>query len=84
MGNHAVEASPQAYARIGRALYLVIIVLGAFAEGFDANKLIAPGDAATRSFAYAIARNWWCRWRWTCFIAAVRLSIVDGLSGPVM
>lgn len=47
MGNHAVEASPQAYARIGGALYLVIIVLGAFAEGFDANKLIAPGDAAT-------------------------------------
>ena len=47
MGNHAVEASPQAYARIGGAFYLVIIVLGAFAEGFDANKLIAPGDAAT-------------------------------------
>jgi prophage regulatory protein len=34
MGNHTVEASPQAYARIGGALYLVIIVLGAFAEGF--------------------------------------------------
>jgi hypothetical protein len=46
-GNYTVEASPQANARIGGALYLVIIVLGAFAEGFVANKLVAPGDAAT-------------------------------------
>jgi hypothetical protein len=48
MGNHAVEASPQAYARIGGALYLVVLVLGAFfVKGFVANKLIAPGDVAT-------------------------------------
>ena len=47
MAIQTVEASPQAYARIGGALYLIIIVLGAFAEGFVANKLIAPGDAAT-------------------------------------
>lgn len=46
MTNQTVEASPQAYARTGGALYLLIIVLGAFAEGFVANKLIAPGDAA--------------------------------------
>jgi hypothetical protein len=47
MGNYTVETSPQAYARIGGAFYLVIIVLGAFAEGFVQNKLVAPGDAAT-------------------------------------
>ena len=47
MGSHTVEASPQAYALIGGVLYLVIIVLGAFAEGFVAHKLIALGDAAT-------------------------------------
>jgi hypothetical protein len=47
MATQTVEARPQAYARIGGALYLLIIVLGAFAEGFVANKLIAPGDAAT-------------------------------------
>jgi hypothetical protein len=47
MAIQTVEASPQAYARIGGALYLIIIVLGAFAEGFVANKLVAPGDAAT-------------------------------------
>jgi hypothetical protein len=42
-----VESSPQAYARIGGVLYLVIIVLGAFAEGFVTNSLVVPGDAAT-------------------------------------
>jgi hypothetical protein len=39
--------SPQRYARIGGLLYLVVIVLGAFAEGFVTNKLIVPGDAAS-------------------------------------
>ena len=47
MANITVENSPQRYARIGGALYLAIIVLGAFAEGFVANKLIVAGDAAT-------------------------------------
>lgn len=42
----SVERSPQLYARIGGALYLAIIVLGAFAEGFIANSLVVPGDAA--------------------------------------
>ena len=37
---------PQRYARLGGALYLAIIVLGAFAEGFVGNKLIVSGDAA--------------------------------------
>ena len=40
------EKSPQVYARIGGALYLVIIVLGIFAEGFVNTKLIVSGDAA--------------------------------------
>jgi hypothetical protein len=47
MAKQTVEISPQGYARIGGALYLVIIVLGAFAEGFVTNKLVVPGDAAT-------------------------------------
>ena len=47
MANITVENSPQRYARIGGALYLAIIVLGAFAEGFVANKLVVAGDAAT-------------------------------------
>jgi hypothetical protein len=47
MANITVENSPQRYARTGGALYLAIIVLGAFAEGFVANKLVVAGDAAT-------------------------------------
>ena len=46
MANHSVEDSPQAYARVGGALYLAIIVLGVFAEGFVSNKLVVS-DAAT-------------------------------------
>jgi hypothetical protein len=42
----SVETSPQRYARLGGALYLAIILLGIFAEGFVANKLIVSGDAA--------------------------------------
>jgi hypothetical protein len=41
-----IATSPQLYARTGGALYLAIIVLGGFAEGFVANKLVAAGDAA--------------------------------------
>ena len=45
MANHTIEEYPQRYARIGGALYLAIILLGAFAEGFVANKLVVSGDA---------------------------------------
>lgn len=55
----SVEAFPQAYARIGGALYLLIIVLGAFAEGFVANQLIAPGDAATTAHNIMVAPGLW-------------------------
>jgi hypothetical protein len=47
MADKTVENFPQQYARIGGALYLAIILLGAFAEGFVANKLVVTGDAAT-------------------------------------
>jgi hypothetical protein len=59
MANQTVEASPQAYARIGGGLYLVIIVLGAFAEGYVASKLIAPGDAATTAHNIMAAHGLW-------------------------
>ena len=47
MASPTVETSPQRYARIGGVLYLLIIVLGAFVEGYVTNKLVVPGDAAT-------------------------------------
>ena len=59
MASRSVEAFPQAYARIGGALYLMIIVLGAFAEGFVTNKLIAPGDAATSAHNIMVAPGLW-------------------------
>jgi hypothetical protein len=59
IASQTVESSPQPYARIGGALYLAIIVLGAFAEGFVANKLIASGDAATTAANILAAPGLW-------------------------
>ncbi len=54
-----VEDSPQPYARIGGVLYLAIIVLGAFAEGFVANKLVVSGDAATTAHNILASPGLW-------------------------
>jgi hypothetical protein len=43
----------------GGALSLVIIVLGAIAEGFVANNFIAPGDAATTAHKIMAAPALW-------------------------
>ena len=51
MKHSAVQASPQAYARIGGVLYLIIIACGLFAEAFVRDKLTVPADAT------ATARN---------------------------
>jgi hypothetical protein len=59
MANQGVEKTPQRYARIGGALYLAIIVLGAFAEGFVADKLVVPGDAATTAHNILASPELW-------------------------
>ena len=41
-----VETSPQLYARVGGALYLIIIVLGLFGEAFVRDRLAVSGDAS--------------------------------------
>jgi hypothetical protein len=46
MVDRTVETSPQVYARIGGALYLINIVLGFFGEAFVRGRLIVSGDAA--------------------------------------
>ncbi|HVP34737.1 MAG TPA: DUF4386 domain-containing protein [Steroidobacteraceae bacterium] len=56
--SHTVETAPQAYARTGGALYLVIIVLGAFAEGYVAGKLLAS-DVATTAHNILASRLLW-------------------------
>jgi uncharacterized protein DUF4386 len=47
MADRTVESSPQLYARIGGALYLIIIVIGLFGEMFVRDKLVVTGDATT-------------------------------------
>lgn len=51
MINRSPETSPQVYARIGGAMYLVIILLGSFGEIFVRGSNVVSGDAA------ATARN---------------------------
>jgi hypothetical protein len=57
--NKTVASSPQIYARTGGALYLAIIVLGAFAEGFVANKLVVSGDAAATAHNILASPDLW-------------------------
>ena len=45
MTDRTVESSPQLYARVGGALYLIIIVIGLFGEMFVRDRLIVSGDA---------------------------------------
>ncbi len=45
MTDRALELSPQAYARIGGTLYLIIIAAGLFGELFVRGQLVVPGDA---------------------------------------
>jgi hypothetical protein len=59
MAIQTVGNSPQRYARTGGALYLAIIVLGAFAEGFVANKLLVPGDAAATAHNILASPGLW-------------------------
>jgi hypothetical protein len=54
-----IEEFPQRYARIGGALYLAIILLGAFAEGFVANKLVVSGDAAATAHNILTSPGLW-------------------------
>lgn len=59
MTHQSIEYFPQRYARTGGALYLAIIVLGAFAEGFVANRLVVPGDAALTAQNILAAPQLW-------------------------
>jgi Domain of unknown function (DUF4386) len=59
MPNRYAEFSPQRYARLGGALYLAIIVLGAFAEGFVTSKLIVSADAAATAHNILTSSSLW-------------------------
>ncbi|GAA4023845.1 DUF4386 domain-containing protein [Hymenobacter glaciei] len=58
MLNRTIATSPLWYARLGGALYLVIILFGAFSEGFVNSKLMAA-DAATTAHNIIASPGLW-------------------------
>jgi hypothetical protein len=59
MTDHSVETSPQIYARIGGALYLIIIGLGIFGEAFVRNRIIVSGDPAATAANITSMESLW-------------------------
>jgi hypothetical protein len=57
--NRPVETSPQAYARFGGVVYLMIIVAGIFGEMFVRNALVVWGDAAATASHIQASRLLW-------------------------
>ena len=58
MPDRPFASSPSRYARFGGALYLVIILLGGFSEGFVNSKLMASTAAATAQLILAAPSLW--------------------------
>jgi hypothetical protein len=59
MRNHSVETSPQVYARIGGALYLIIIALGIFAQVFVRDRIVVSGDPAATAANITSMESLW-------------------------
>jgi hypothetical protein len=54
-----VETSPQVYARIGGALYLIIIVIGFCSEFFVRDKLVVSGDVTATAGNITASESLW-------------------------
>ncbi|HKW34819.1 MAG TPA: DUF4386 domain-containing protein [Candidatus Acidoferrum sp.] len=59
MMDRTIGSSPQLYARVGGALYLVIIVIGLLGEAFVRDKLIVSGDAAATAKNIMASESLW-------------------------
>ena len=59
MTDRTVESSPQLYARIGGAFYLIIIIIGLFGEMFVRDKLIVSGDATATAKNIMASESLW-------------------------
>ncbi|MFL6234554.1 MAG: DUF4386 domain-containing protein [Thermoanaerobaculia bacterium] len=59
MARPTVEASPQAYARIGGVLYLIIIVAGVLGEIFIRGRIIVSGDAMATANNIMASQSLW-------------------------
>jgi hypothetical protein len=55
----SIESSPQRYARIGGALYLLIILFGAFSEGFVMDRLVVSADPAVNAHNIIASAGLW-------------------------
>jgi hypothetical protein len=54
-----MESSPQRFARFGGALYLVIILFGAFSEGFVIDRLLVSSDPSINAHNIVAAAGLW-------------------------
>lgn len=59
MTNTSIETSPQVYARMGGALYLIIIALGIYAQVFVRDRIIVSGDAAATAANITSMESLW-------------------------
>jgi hypothetical protein len=59
MTQTSIETSPQVYARMGGALYLIIIALGIFAQVFVRDRIIVSGDAAATAAKITSMESLW-------------------------
>lgn len=55
----AADIAPWRYARLGGALYLIIILCGAFAEGLVMDKLVVSGNAVATAHNILAAPSLW-------------------------
>lgn len=79
MNKSTAHFSPQAYARIGGVLYLVIIAAGLFAEAFVRERLVAPADAAitaTNIMTHGFLLRLGIAADLTTFLCAVALTMI--------
>jgi len=76
MTQRAIEPSPQAWARIGGVLYLVIIIIGIWAEVFVRDGLILSGDVTTTARNIAASQGLWR--------AAIAANLVHLSSGVIL
>ena len=74
MTKTSIETSPQVYARIAGALYLVIIVLGLFAQVFVRDRIVVAGDAMATAAHLASMEALW-RVGVACELLAVSCTI---------
>jgi Domain of unknown function (DUF4386) len=59
MVTRSFDAAPQRYVRTGGALYLAIILLGAFSEGYVLNQFVVSGDVARTAHNIASSPRLW-------------------------